>query len=440
MTEIEKVTDYIYSIPKFAKKGGLSQTAQLMALFGDPQTSFNYIHIAGTNGKGSVSAYLDNMLRECGVRTGLFTSPHLVKINERMKVNGEDIHDGDFIRIFFAVKSKIDDWMAHGGVHPTFFEWIYLMAMLWFKEQGVETAVVETGMGGRLDSTNIVRHPAACVITSIGYDHMQYLGNTLEAISGEKAGIIKAGTPLIYDASSAPEAVEVIKARAKHLNIGAIPVEKEEIRAVKADHHSISYQIQPRAQRAETINIRLHTPALYQCMNSALALRTMEVLFKQRQWFGGNEKLFYEHLCRALWNTVWPGRFEAVTPRLFIDGAHNDAGIKALCRTLTQSFGTEKIYILFAVAEDKDYTDMIRHICGLSNLAGVMVTAIESERKTPVEKVEKIFRENGNCLIRGTYNIKEALEEALCWTDGGGMLVCTGSLYLAGSLKALEEG
>lgn len=440
MTEIEKVTDYIYSIPKFAKKGGLTQTAQLMKLFGDPQTSFKYIHIAGTNGKGSVSAYLSRMLCACGMRTGLFTSPHLVKINERMKVNGEDIQDGDFVRIFFAVKSKIDDWMAHGGVHPTFFEWIYLMAMLWFKEQHIEIAVVETGMGGRLDATNIIAHPDASVITSIGYDHMQYLGSTLEAIAGEKAGIIKAGTPLIYDASSEAEAVRTIKTRAQYLNAEAVPVGRQEIMDVDAGRDYIRYSIQTRPKGEKALCVTLHTPALYQCMNSALALRTMEVLFERCQWFGGSRRLFYGHMCRALEQTVWPGRFEAVTPHLFIDGAHNDAGIKALCGTLANSFGSEKIYMLFAVAEDKDYTRMIRHICGLPNLAGVMVTAIESERKTPIEKVEKIFRENRNCLIRSTYNIKEALEEAIRWTDNGGVLICTGSLYLAGSLKALQEG
>ena len=140
----------------------------------------------------------------CGLKTGMFTSPHLVRINERMKINGEEISDGDFIRIFFAVKKKIDEWITKGGVHPTFFEFIYLMAMLWFRENQVDVAVVETGLGGRLDATNIVQSPTLTVITSIGFDHVQYLGDTLDKIAGEKAGIMKAGCPVVFDGTSGP--------------------------------------------------------------------------------------------------------------------------------------------------------------------------------------------------------------------------------------------
>lgn len=438
-----EIVDYIYNIPKFTKKGGLSQTAQVMAQFGHPENTFRYIHIAGTNGKGSVSAYLSSMLMENGLRTGLFTSPHLVKINERMKINGTDISDGDFIRIFFAVKEKIDAWIQNGGVHPTFFEFVYLMAMLWFQENEVDIAVVETGLGGRLDATNVAAKPILTVITSIGYDHMQYLGNTLTEIAGEKAGIIKSGCPLVYDASSDKQAVQVFKERADKLKVMAVPTEKKELYFLKSDRERLCYQLKPMTygDTSEKIQVTLLTPARYQAMNSALAFRGMEMLrLTSGLCDGVNDEVFYGRIKKALLKAKWPGRFERTAPNIYIDGAHNEAGICALCESIEFGFTDSGIHLLFAVAEDKDYTEMIRRLCNLKNLKSVTVTAIENDRRTPVETVTEIFRKNWHGFIRETYNIKEAFNEAVKGTGSRELLFCTGSLYLAGSLKALQKG
>lgn len=438
-----EVVDYIYSIPKFTKKGGLSQTEKIMALFRHPENSFHYIHIAGTNGKGSVSAYLNAVLIENGLKTGLFTSPHLEKMNERMKINGQDISDADFIRIFFEVKTKIDQWIKEGGVHPTFFEFVYLMAMLWFQENKIDIAVVETGLGGRLDATNIVKKPILTVITSIGYDHTQYLGNTLTEIAGEKAGIIKPDCPLVYDASSDMEAVTVFKEKAEKLKVSAVPVEKKDILSLVSDKESLWYTMKPFANHdmMKEISIRLLTPARYQAMNSALAVRSAEVLkFTSKLFEGISDDVFYERVKTALLKAKWPGRFEHTAPNIYIDGAHNEAGIRALCESIAVSFSDRDIHLLFAVAEDKDYTDMIRCLCGLKNLKTVTVTAIESDRQTPIDTVIEIFRKNWHGFIWGTYNIKEAFNKAAGQMDSNGLLFCTGSLYLAGSLKSLQKG
>lgn len=207
--DYETAVKYIYDIPKFTKKGGIEQTEKLMAMLGNPQNDFKYIHIAGTNGKGSVSAFMAQALQMCGIKTGLFTSPHLVTINERLRIDGEVISNDDFVRLFEDIKQRVDAYVADGGVHPTFFEWMYMMAMCWFSRQKIQYAVVETGLGGRLDATNVIKYPELTLITSIGLDHVQYLGSDIASIAGEKAGIIKKDVSLVFDAS-VPEACAVI--------------------------------------------------------------------------------------------------------------------------------------------------------------------------------------------------------------------------------------
>ena len=213
MTYSEAV-DYILDIPKFTKKNDAAHTKAFLKTLGDPQRKMRIIHVAGTNGKGSVCAYLDGMLRSEQKRTGLFTSPHLVKINERIVIDGQMISDERFLEVFEETMQAVDKMKEAGLSHPTFFEFLFGMAVLAFAESGVEYAVLETGLGGRLDATNAVESPAASVITSIGFDHEQYLGDTLEKIASEKAGIIKPHVPVYY-AQTTGESDSVIEKEAK---------------------------------------------------------------------------------------------------------------------------------------------------------------------------------------------------------------------------------
>ena len=212
-----EIVDYIEEIPKFTSKNPLDHTKALLKCLGDPQNQMQVIHVAGTNGKGSVCAYLDSMLRAGGYKVGLFTSPHLVKINERFKINGEMISDERFVKAFEEVQKIIKKAQEDGLDHPSYFETLFLMGMVVFKEANVDYVVLETGLGGRLDATNTVDHPLACIITSISLDHVEYLGDTIGKIAGEKAGIIKPQVPVIYDGHQ-PEASEVIEKRANEID------------------------------------------------------------------------------------------------------------------------------------------------------------------------------------------------------------------------------
>ena len=203
----QEAVNYILEIPKFTKKNDREHTRAFLRYLGDPQEHMKVLHVAGTNGKGSVCAYLDGMLRSEGKRTGLFTSPHLVKMNERIVTGGEQISDAQFCAVFEKTRKAVESMEAQGLAHPTFFEFLFGMALAAFAEAGTEYAVIETGLGGRLDATSAVEDPAVCVITSIGLDHMEYLGHTLGEIAGEKAGIIRPGVPVFY-AQTAEESVE----------------------------------------------------------------------------------------------------------------------------------------------------------------------------------------------------------------------------------------
>ena len=182
----KEIVDYIEEIPKFTTKNPLDHTKELLARLGNPQNQQKVIHVAGTNGKGSVCAYLDSMLRAGGYRVGLFTSPHLVKINERFKINGQMISDDTFVQAFEQIKRIIDEAVAEGLDHPSYFETLFLMGMMIFQKAGVDYVVLETGLGGRLDATNTVDEPLACIITSISLDHVEYLGDTIEKIAEKK--------------------------------------------------------------------------------------------------------------------------------------------------------------------------------------------------------------------------------------------------------------
>lgn len=206
--------EYINQIPRFSKVKSEENVDEILALFGHPEKKFAYIHVAGTNGKGSVCAFLDSMLRMAGKKTGLFTSPHLITTTERMKINGQNISEEAFTEIFEELLHVVKVREKAGHLHPTYFEWLYLMAMLWFGRQGIEYGIIETGLGGRLDATNHIAQPVLTIITSISYDHMEILGSTLTEIAGEKAGILKSGVPVICDGSE-PEAMAVIRKRAR---------------------------------------------------------------------------------------------------------------------------------------------------------------------------------------------------------------------------------
>ena len=383
-------------------------TRELLSRLGNPQEGIKIIHVAGTNGKGSVCAYLNAMLLAGGKKTGLFTSPHLVRINERFQINGEDVSDEQFLDAFLKVEKAAKEYEAEGEGHPSYFETLFLMGMLIFKEAGVEYLVMETGLGGRLDATNVVEKPLACIITSISRDHTEYLGDTLEAIAGEKAGIIKAGVPVIYDASQ-PGPASVIAAKMKTQSREGITF-------------TFAY---PGGEKAE---LAIPYVAKYQMMNASLAFYTMHILQDVHD-------IPKNVLAEGLSKIKWPCRMEMAAPGVIIDGAHNEDGIAQFVSTAGYFAKENEITILFTAVADKHYHEMIGEICEGIHPSHVVATQIDGSRVVPAEVLAEDFRKAGCTDVCAEPEIGAAYEKAL-GKKGSGMLFCVGSLYLAGELKA----
>lgn len=420
-----EAVDYIETIPKFTVKHPPEHTRELLSRLGNPQEGIKIIHVAGTNGKGSVCAYLNAMLLAGGKKTGLFTSPHLVRINERFQINGEDVSDEQFLNAFLKVEKAAKEYEAEGEGHPSYFETLFLMGMLIFKEAGVEYLVMETGLGGRLDATNVVEKPLACIITSISRDHTEYLGDTLEAIAGEKAGIIKAGVPVIYDASQ-PGPASVIAAKAKEMGSPAWPMEPSFYEMKTQSREGITFTFAyPGGEKAE---LAIPYVAKYQMMNASLAFYTMHILQDVHD-------IPKNVLAEGLSKIKWPCRMEMAAPGVIIDGAHNEDGIAQFVSTAGYFAKENAITILFTAVADKHYHEMIGEICEGIHPSHVVATQIDGSRVVPAEVLAEDFRKAGCTDVCAEPEIGAAYEKAL-GKKGSGMLFCVGSLYLAGELKA----
>ena len=420
-----EAVDYIETIPKFTVKHPPEHTRELLSRLGNPQEGIKIIHVAGTNGKGSVCAYLNAMLLAGGKKTGLFTSPHLVRINERFQINGEDVSDEQFLDAFLKVEKAAKEYEAEGEGHPSYFETLFLMGMLIFKEAGVEYLVMETGLGGRLDATNVVEKPLACIITSISRDHTEYLGDTLEAIAGEKAGIIKAGVPVIYDASQ-PGPASVIAAKAKEMGSPAWPMEPSFYEMKTQSREGITFTFAyPGGEKAE---LAIPYVAKYQMMNASLAFYTMHILQDVHD-------IPKNVLAEGLSKIKWPCRMEMAAPGVIIDGAHNEDGIAQFVSTAGYFAKENEITILFTAVADKHYHEMIGEICEGIHPSHVVATQIDGSRVVQAEVLAEDFRKAGCTDVCAEPEIGAAYEKAL-GKKGSGMLFCVGSLYLAGELKA----
>ena len=420
-----EAVDYIETIPKFTVKHPPEHTRELLSRLGNPQEGIKIIHVAGTNGKGSVCAYLNAMLLAGGKKTGLFTSPHLVCINERFQINGEDVSDEQFLDAFLKVEKAAKEYEAEGEGHPSYFETLFLMGMLIFKEAGVEYLVMETGLGGRLDATNVVEKPLACIITSISRDHTEYLGDTLEAIAGEKAGIIKAGVPVIYDASQ-PGPASVIAAKAKEMGSPAWPMEPSFYEMKTQSREGITFTFAyPGGEKAE---LAIPYVAKYQMMNASLAFYMMHILQDVHD-------IPKNVLAEGLSKIKWPCRMEMAAPGVIIDGAHNEDGIAQFVSTAGYFAKKNEITILFTAVADKHYHEMIGEICEGIHPSHVVATQIDGSRVVPAEVLAEDFRKAGCTDVCAEPEIGAAYEKAL-GKKGSGMLFCVGSLYLAGELKA----
>ena len=421
----EEAVNYIHDIPKFTKKHDAEHTRTFLEYLGNPQENLKVLHVAGTNGKGSVCAYLDGMLRSEGMHTGLFTSPHLVRINERIVLDGREITDENFCKVFGRTLAAVRKMEDAGLPHPTFFEFLFGMAMLAFAEEGMEYAVLETGLGGRLDATNAVERPAVSVITSIGMDHMEYLGNTLGEIASEKAGIIKEGVPVFF-AQTCAESDEVIRRRAEELHTFCKKIGKDayEILGIEDKHIAFSCS---NAYYGNT-TWKLNNIGTYQPANAMLALEVMRILFGD----SGHPDVWREVLS----GVKWAGRMEEVLPDVYVDGAHNLSAVEAFAASVLPDVRGR--VILFSAVKDKDYEDMISCLCRNVQADFYVVTLIADRRAAQAEELGRLFERYTDKPVIVTENVKDALHYILAHR-GERRVYCLGSLYLAGMIKELIQ-
>jgi dihydrofolate synthase / folylpolyglutamate synthase len=411
-----------------AAKFDLENISTLAEALGHPEKKYRSVHIAGTNGKGSTAAFTESILRTAGIKTGLYTSPHLEKINERIRVNGEEISDEKFAESFSKIQSSIEELLAQGKlrVHPTFFEVVTALAFEQFAKAGVEIAVFEVGLGGRLDATNIVI-PEVSVITRVDFDHENFLGHSLEEIAGEKAGIIKAGIPLVL-AEQRPEASAVILKRATELGAPIYQIEKE-FRTPKIG-------LEDGRARAEVVEIGSGerfkvTPKLrgrFQLENALSAIGVAQI-FKKR-----GASILKETIERGIANAIWPGRIEKLQsgPDLYLDGAHNPSAARELAVFLKENCGGRRVTLLFAAMRDKAVDEIAGILFPLA--FEVIITQPRISRAISAAQLAEMAGEYA-ARFRVIPNAEAALEEALASSGPTDAVFVTGSLYLVGELR-----
>lgn len=397
----KKARDYLLGIPLWTKKKNtLDEVRNFLEALGNPDEQLKIIHVAGTNGKGSVCADLTAMLMEAGYHVGTFVSPHLTDVTERFLVDGCPVEEAGFSESFTRVKAVTDKLTVEGYAHPTFFEFVFLMAMDLYGRMKPDFVVLETGLGGRLDTTNVICHPLACVITSISLDHTQYLGDTVELIAAEKAGIIKQGVPVVYD-NNDQAAGAVIAAAAKRLGSAAYGLTAAD------SYREVSFA------------------APYQAMNAALAVKVLNVL---------DVAGVTAQVCKkALASVHWTGRMQQVAPNVWVDGAHNPGGIRAFIQAV-KAQNSGNIRLLFAAVSDKDYHEMIRLLCTELAPESVTVVQLKSERGIQVDSLAKQFEEAGCSQVTAFDSTKDALEHVLSEKKEEDRLYMVGSLYLIGEI------
>ena len=411
-----------------AAKFDLENITILAERLGQPQRAYPSAHIAGTNGKGSTAAFLESILRHAGFRTGLNTSPHLEKINERIRINGEEISDQAFAEVLTRIQRLIEELLAAGKLraHPTYFECVTAMAFEHFARERVEFAVFEVGLGGRLDATNILA-PVVTIITRIDFDHENFLGHSLREIAAEKAGILKPGVPAVV-AEQHPEAREVILARAKEL---ACPViEPAQIFCVDRESmHNGSVRARLiEVDSGKTFEIAPSLPGRFQFQNALNALAAARLL--QKRGF----KISDEAITQGIANTVWPGRLEKLQshPDVYLDGAHNPGAARELAHFLEVNFPGRKIFLLYAALRDK----AVDEVAGLlfPHATEVIVTAPNTSRAISAAQLAEVV---GHHAAHYTVipDAERAFEHVLAQAAPQDAIFITGSLYLVGQLR-----
>jgi dihydrofolate synthase/folylpolyglutamate synthase len=412
-----KCIQTMYGLRRFGIKLGLSTIKSMMHSLGNPQDKFSCIHVAGTNGKGSIASSIASILKESNYRVGLYTSPHLVRFNERIQINNQAVSDKNIVEAYEALKN-----ISTGKREPTFFEYSTAMALYEFGKQKVGWAVIETGMGGRLDATNIIK-PALTIISNISLEHRMYLGNTIKQIAGEKGGIIKNNIPIVTGA------------RQK----GAISTLKDIARKKSAPFFRLGDEFKVRRNKNKTFNyfgientwrdLRTGLQGNHQIDNAGLVLAACELLNKNRA------ELPFKSIKKGLEKNRWPGRLDIVSenPLIILDGAHNIIATRRLVKYLSKNLSSRNITLVAGILDDKPYSSMLKTLCSVCNRA--ILTQPKINRALPPEKLYSAAKEVISD-IKIIPDVSQAIKHAIKTTPKNDAICIAGSLYLVG--EAIE--
>jgi dihydrofolate synthase / folylpolyglutamate synthase len=423
---------YLLSLGNEVKsaKLGLDRIEALLEKLGRPECAFRSVHVAGTNGKGSTAAMIEAGLRAAGRRTGLYTSPHLVRINERIQVSGVPISDSDFCIAFATVQQAVEQLLASGTIelHPTYFECVTAMAFWHFRTAGVEYAVVEVGLGGRLDATNVLR-PAVAVITPIDFDHEAFLGRAATTIAAEKAGILKAGAPAVFALQRA-EAAEVLDAHAHELGITVLRVGRD-WRAERVGDEQGYYRFAAVGPAGRRVHAALSLAGEHQVMNALVAIAALDVLGVAPQ-----------AIEQGLREARWPGRLEEVRsgspgPLILLDGAHNPAGAQSLARHIQKHYAGRRLWLIYAAMRDKAVDEVAGILFPLAE--EVFLTCVSQSRAVSSRALADLVG-HYHLRIQMTDDLPTALANARSRASETDIILVTGSLFLVGEAKELLEG
>jgi dihydrofolate synthase / folylpolyglutamate synthase len=417
--------DYLYGIRLFGQKLGLETMQYLLQLMGKPQQSLRFIHIAGTNGKGSVAAMVHAVLSRVGYKTGLYTSPHLVSFCERFQINGQPIAEADVVRLVEQLKPLLETVAAHPEFRaPTFFEAVTAMALQYFQEQKVDVIVWETGLGGRLDATNVVT-PLVSVITNIAFDHTQYLGETLPEIATEKCGIIKPGVPVVT-ATVVEEVLRVIQTTAAAQG-SLLTIVSHDVQATRLAEDEEDQRVQLTSKRHEYGPVKIPLLGAHQAINCATAIAAIEA---------SGLPITPQQVSEGLSQTSWPGRFQIVNhkPTVILDGAHNAAAAERLAATLRERCAGQKLTLILGVLRDKNYDRMCQILAPLAER--ILCVPVNSERTCDPDQLARwCMATNPRLKITIAGNLTDAYAQAR--NERAEAIVITGSLFLVG--EALDR-
>lgn len=422
------IIDRIHEFNRFGMVLGLDRMEKLLRRLGNPQDDLKVIHVAGTNGKGSVSKYLEEGLSACGYKMGLYTSPYIETFNERIRYDGADISDEDLEYYGQKVVSAAEAMVADGLDSPTEFEVVTAIAFLYFAGRQADITILEVGLGGIGDSTNVVKSPLASVITSISYDHMAQLGSSLAEIAVNKAGIIKTGCPVIANVPQR-DAAKIIARKAYAM--GSRLYDISGIHAAVSDETPFSQKVSMELYEKSYSDVEISMVGRHQAENLKTALATLEILRKS-----GAVKLDREALYEGLKRARQPGRFEVISedPLVIIDGAHNEAGAQALQKTMAQHFAGKKILLVAGILADKEIDSIVKFLTKITD--HIIVTEPDNPRKLAAEKLAEHVADFG-AAAEVVSDAEAAVHRAKELADGYDVILFAGSLYLIGDVRRL---